>query len=92
MSYAITCPQCQFEIEVTEVLSAQLRLQMQKEFETDIRKKETAIAEREKAVLRAKEEVERAKQSIDEQVSQQLVGERKQLSEAALNKARASNP
>lgn len=88
MSDTIICPNCQFEIEVTEVLSAQLRSQLQKEFEADIRKKETAIADREKAVARAKEEVEEAKHSIDEQVSEKLVKERKHLSDAALQKAR----
>lgn len=36
MSDTIICPNCQFEIEVTEVLSAQLRSQLQKEFEADI--------------------------------------------------------
>lgn len=35
MSDTVFCPNCKFEIEVTEVLSAQLRTQMQKEFEAD---------------------------------------------------------
>ena len=57
MSDTIICPNCKIEIEVTEVLSAQLRTQMQKEFEAEIRKKEAAIADREKDVLRAKDEI-----------------------------------
>lgn len=81
MSDTVICPSCQFEIEVTEVLSAQLRSKLQKEFEADIRKKEAAIADREK-------EVAKAQQDIDRCVSERLDKERKQLSQEALSKAR----
>ena len=88
MSDTVICPNCKFEIEVTEVLSAQLRTQLQKEFEADIRKKEADIADREKEVVRVKAEVAIAHQDIDRRVSEQLGKERKQLSEVALTKAR----
>lgn len=88
MSDTVICPNCKFEIEVTEVLSAQLRAQLQKEFDAEIRKKESAIEKREADVARAKEEVEKAQQDIDRRVSEQLAKERKQLSEEALAKAR----
>lgn len=88
MSDTVICPNCKFEIEVTEVLSAQLRSQLQKEFEADIRKKEAAIAERETEVARAKAAVVSAEQDIDRRVSEQLGKERKQLSDEALAKAR----
>ncbi|MBS0266148.1 MAG: DUF2130 domain-containing protein, partial [Planctomycetes bacterium] len=88
MSDTIICPKCQFEIEVTEVLSAQLRSQMQKEFEADIRKKEAEIAERETEVARAKAAIATAEQDIDRRVAEQLGKERKQLSDEALAKAR----
>jgi hypothetical protein len=88
MSDTVICPNCRFEIEVTEVLSAQLRAQLQKEFEADIRKKETAIADREAEVVRAREEVAKAQQDIDRRVSDQLAKERQKLSEDALAKAR----
>jgi hypothetical protein len=88
MSDTVICPNCKFEIEVTEVLSAQLRSQMQKEFEAEIRKKEAAIADREKDVLRAKDEVAKAQLDIDRRVSEKLEKERKQLSDEALSKAR----
>lgn len=88
MSDTIICPNCSFEIEVTEVLSAQLRSQLQKEFEADIRKKEAAIAQREKDVASAKEEVAKAKDDIDLLVAEKLATERTQLSADALAKAR----
>ena len=81
MPDTIICPNCQFEIEVTEVLSAQLRTQLRKEFEADIRKKEAAIAEREKEVSRSQEAVELANQDIERRVAEQLAKERKTLSE-----------
>ncbi len=68
MSDTVICPNCKFEIEVTEVLSAQLRTQLQKEFEADIRKKESDIANREMEVVRAKAEVANAHQDIDRRV------------------------
>ena len=88
MSDTVICPNCKFEIEVTEVLSAQLRTQLQKEFEADIRKKESAIADREKEVVRAKEDVAKAQLDIDRRVDEKLDKERKQLSDDALAKAR----
>lgn len=88
MSDTVICPNCKFEIEVTEVLSAQLRTQLQKEFEADIRKKESAIADREKEVIRAKEDVAKAQLDIDRRVDEKLDKERKQLSNDALAKAR----
>lgn len=88
MSDTIHCPKCQYEIEVTEVLSGQLRSQLQKEFDADIRKKEAAIAERESEVSRAKEQLQKAEQDIDRRVTEQLAKARQQLSDEALAKAR----
>lgn len=36
MSDTIICPKCKFEIEVTEVLSSQLREQLRKEYDADL--------------------------------------------------------
>ncbi len=88
MSDTVICPNCKFEIEVTEVLSAQLRSQLKKEFEADIRTKEAEITLREDEVIRAKAEVAQAQQNIDRRVGEQLAKERTQLSEQALVKAR----
>ncbi len=64
MSDTIICPNCDFSIEVAEVLSAQLRVQLQKEFEAEIRRKESAIAEREKELARAQEAVKTAQEGV----------------------------
>lgn len=88
MSDTIICPQCSFEIEVTEVLSAQLRSQLQKEFEAEIRKKEVSLKQREHEITKAKDEIAQAKEEIDEQVQEKLKIERKKLADDALAKAR----
>ena len=84
----IICPNCQFEIEVSEVLSAQLRGQIRKEFEAEQRKKESQLAERETAVQRQLTELQQAKATLDEQVAEKLDKERQALSAAALKKAK----
>lgn len=87
-SSKIICPSCKTEIEVTEVLSAQLRGELRKEFETEQRKKDGQLAEREAAIQRQAVEVQQAKLAIDEQVTAKLEKERRQLTEAALKKAK----
>lgn len=84
----IICPNCQFEIEVTEVLSAQLRGELRKEFEAEQRKKESQLAERESALQRQLTELQQAKATLDEQVAEKLEKERQALSAAALKKAK----
>jgi hypothetical protein len=77
----IVCPSCQTEIEVTEVLSAQLRVQLRKELEAEVRRKEIELTGREQQIIRARQE-------IDREVAERLEKERAQLSDEALTKAR----
>ena len=88
MSDNIICPNCRFEIEVTEVLSAQLRGQLQKEFDAELRKKELEIGDREKEVARAQKAVEEAVRDIDRRVTDQLAKECTKVSSEALDKVR----
>src|SRR5688572_1922511 len=88
MPDTIICPNCEFQIEVTEALSVQLRSQLQKEFDAEIRKKEAAIVQREQDVTRAKAEVARAEEDIERRVAEKVAKEKKQLSDEALTKAR----
>ena len=84
----IVCPHCQFEIEVTEVLAAQLRSEIRKEFEAEQRKKESQLAQRETALQVQFAELQLAKATIEQQVAEKLEKERAQLSDAALTKAK----
>ena len=83
MSNTITCPKCKCEIEVTEVLSAQLRAELHTEFETKQRRKESELEakwndEREEL---AKQALQKAK----EQVSVDLQDVQQQLTESQTN-------
>ena len=84
----IVCPNCKFEIEVAEVLSAQLRGEIRKEFEVEQRKKDAQLTERENALQRQLSELQQAKATIEQQVADKLEKERQQLSENALKKAK----
>jgi hypothetical protein len=84
----IICPSCKSEIEVTEVLSAQLRGEIRKEFEAEQRKKESQIAEREAALQRSLLDVQKAKEGIDQEVAAKLEKEKQKLSTDAMAKAR----
>jgi hypothetical protein len=88
MPDTILCPNCQTPIELTEVLSAQLRGQLRQEFEVEIDRKEKALADRERKLFSEKQSLEQAAREIDQQVAERLEGERKQLTATALAKAR----
>lgn len=86
-STKIVCPNCQQEIEVTEVLSSQLRGELRKEFEADQRRKESQLAAREAALQQQLDDVKLAREGIDQQVAEKLEKERQHLADAALVKA-----
>ncbi len=88
MSDTVICPQCQHEIEVTEVLSAQLRGQLQKEFEAQLRRKESDFEKREREIAKGRDELAKGQQEVERRVSEQLAKERKQLEGDLLVKAR----
>src|SRR5436190_19430849 len=47
MSDVIRCPQCNSEIEIADALSAQVRGELQRQFDADIRQKNKEFAARE---------------------------------------------
>lgn len=88
MSETVTCPKCQYEIEVTEVLATQLRAKMQSEFNEAARSKETEYAAREAKLNEQKQQLERAKSTIDDEVKTRLEKQREQLTKDLLQKAK----
>ena len=83
MPDTIICPQCKASIEVTEVLSAQLRSELRREFDAEQRKREAELSDREADLARAKQDVAAAKAAVDQLVAEQLQKERQQLTEKA---------
>src|SRR5262245_21897223 len=79
MSDTITCPQCQTQIEVTEVMAAQLAASIRLELETDLAERTRKLSsERAELVAQQRELVIRQTQ-LDEQVAAAIAKERKQI-------------
>jgi hypothetical protein len=88
MSDTIICPKCKYEIEVTEVLSSQLRDQIRKENEAELRKKEQEFQAKAEDLRQREQAVEASKQAIAAEVEARLAKERIQVDQDALVKAR----
>src|SRR6478736_10051132 len=88
MAETIKCPSCGEAIEVTEVLSAQLRTQIRREFEAELRSRESEFTKREGAIKSQQEALAAERTAIDEEIAQRLKAEQHKLASAALVKAR----
>lgn len=84
----ITCPKCGTRIEVTEVLSAQLREQLRSEFEADARQKEQEFATREQALRERQAALESSQKGLDCEIEARLAKERESLVRQAHQKAK----
>jgi hypothetical protein len=87
---AITCPQCNIEIKLTESLAAPLIQATRREFEirlaqkdADVAKKETMLRDREAAIARAREQ-------IDQELAAKLLQERGKIAAEEARKAKLS--
>lgn len=85
----ISCPQCSFDIKLTESLAAPLVQATRQQYEQKLADKEAQVQAREAATLKQLEEVERAKAAIDEQVAGKLNAERDRLAAEEAKKAKA---
>jgi hypothetical protein len=90
MSEIIKCPKCGDQIEVTEVLSAQLRIQLRHEFEGEFRGRESDVGKREAALKAQKDALAVERTAIDTEIASRLTTERAKLATEAAAKARES--
>ena len=88
MAESIVCPSCGEAIAVTEVLSAQLRTQIRREFESELRTRESDFTKREGAIKSQAEALAAERSAIDEEIASRLKAEQQKLAAAALAKAR----
>jgi hypothetical protein len=88
MSDTIICPKCKYEIEVTEVLSSQLREQLRKEFDAELRKKEQDFQTKADGLRKREQELEASKQALDAEVQARLTKEKGRLDKEAVLKAK----
>jgi len=87
MSNTITCPKCNTRIEITEVMSAQLRDQIQADLEAQFQPEREALRKQAEDLKRQRAELDQSRQAIDEQVRTQLAKERDKLMADARAKA-----
>ena len=80
----IKCPNCGFDIAISEALTHQVRDRLKTELESGIRKKETELLAREK-------QLEQAKASINEQVAIRLKAETGKIQAQAEQRASEKN-
>jgi hypothetical protein len=88
MAESIVCPSCGEAIEVTEVLAAQLRTQIRREFESELRARDSEFTRREGAIKSQQEAIAAERSAIDEEIARRLNAEQQKLGAAALAKAR----
>jgi len=87
MSQSILCPNCSFEIEVSEALSTQLREQLRKELEAEVRRKELALSKQAEALHEREEALEQSRRSLEGEIAERLTKERGRLQQEAISKA-----
>src|SRR5581483_4098155 len=88
MADTLRCPNCSVDIEVSEVLCAQLRERIHREQEDDARQKEHALAKREAALGERERLLESQRHAIEQEVEQRLAEEKTQLLQLGEAKAR----
>jgi hypothetical protein len=87
---AITCPQCNIEIKLTESLAAPLIQSTRREFEIRLAQKDAEVAKKE-AMLRDREAaIARARAQIDQELAAKLLQERGKIVVEEARKAKLS--
>lgn len=79
MNDTITCPQCQAEIEVTEVMSAQLAAGIRAELQGEFAKKVRTLTAERDDLAKARDALEASRAEFDEQVKVAVAKERESL-------------
>jgi hypothetical protein len=87
LANSITCPSCQTEIEINEVLRSQLTAQIRGEVDADVAAKQAELADAKKLMEQERAAVEVARKSVDEQVCAGIEVQRKKLAAEAHQKA-----
>ncbi len=84
----IACPNCSYDIKLTESLAAPLLTAAKKEFETKLSEKELEISKREHFLKDQEKRIQEAKRHIDEEVRKKLETERASIAKEELRKAK----
>lgn len=86
----IICPNCSYEIKLTESLAAPLIEATRKRFSEQLIAKDAEVARKEEALRMQQDEIARTRESIADQISARLQAERSQIVAAETKKARTA--
>ena len=79
MNNRITCPNCQTEIEITEVISGQLRASILAEVEAELGPVRQRLKQQQEEMAQRQRELEKQAEAVEEQVRAKLAEERTAL-------------
>jgi hypothetical protein len=85
---SITCPNCQSQIEITEVISSQLRATIRGELETEINAARQRLKQQQDDLAGQQRELQKKAEAVEEQVRVKLSQERPALERTIREKAR----
>jgi hypothetical protein len=88
VSSSITCPNCQAQIEITEVISSQLRATIRGELETELNVTRQRLKQQQDDLAQRQRELQEKAETVDEQVRAKLSQERPALERTIREKTR----
>lgn len=84
----ITCPNCSFELKLTESLAAPLLAATRRDFEKRLAQKDADVAKRESALKDREQALSRQQATLEEQVAQRVKDERGKIAAEEAKRAR----
>jgi hypothetical protein len=84
----ITCPNCQAQIEITEVISGQLRASIRAELETELGPVRQKLRQQQEDLAQKQQELQEKVQAVEEQVKAKLAAERPVLEQTIRSRIR----
>jgi len=84
----ITCPNCQTQIEITEVISGQLRASIRAELETELGPVRQKLKRQQEDLAQKQQELQEKVQAVEEQVKVKLAAERPAIEETIRSRIR----
>ena len=86
----IACPHCGREIALDEALSRRIRLEMQKEVDAQLAKRQSLLQEAEAKVKQEKARLEEQARNLSEETARRVAGERASLTAKLRKEARGA--
>ena len=84
----LNCPNCNYEIRLTESLAAPLLAETRQRFQEQLASKDAEVARKSEELSQQREQLAKDRETLDDQVKQRLAAERSQLGAAEAKKAR----